>query len=251
VEGKDAVLAATAPTPAPRTLNDQITLGSTGRLHNIKRSSAGPSSLEVSSADQFGAMHRWFGCGFLVQLNGTHWCRHRQPGRRIGYGVSLFAVGRTGATKVLAARLSGWILIFLGALLLVEVMRRFFWGGAPVGTAMMSMALVNFVLNLFCLRLLKRHRGGDIIFKASAIFTSNDSIVNLAIILSGALVMWFESNVPDLLIGIVVSAIAIRGGKEILSEASGKQWVLQPPDFHEALAVDPIINQGIVDITPK
>lgn len=139
------------------------------------------------------------------------------------YGVSLFAVGRTGAIKVLAARLSGWILISLGALLLVEVMRRFFWGGAPVGTAMMSMALVNFVLNLFCLRLLKRHRGGDINFKASAIFTSNDSIVNLAIILSGALVMWFESNVPDLLIGIVVSAIAIRGGKEILSEASLKQ----------------------------
>lgn len=136
------------------------------------------------------------------------------------YAVSLYAVGRAAMVKVRAARLSGFLLIGLAVLLLVEVMRRFAGGEEPVGTAMMAMAAANAALNLVCLRLLRRHRGEDVNFKASAIFTSNDSIVNVTIVLSGALVMWLGSNVPDLVLGVVVAAIAANGGREILREAS-------------------------------
>lgn len=136
------------------------------------------------------------------------------------YGVSLYAIGRASAIKVRAARLSGWLLIGLAVILLIEVLRRFLGGEPPVGPAMMAMAAVNAALNIVCLRLLKRHRGEDVNFKASAIFTSNDSIVNLGIVLSGALVMWWGSNLPDLILGLVVSAIAANGGREILSEAA-------------------------------
>lgn len=135
------------------------------------------------------------------------------------YGVSLYAVGRAASIKVRAARLSGWLLIGLAAMLVVEVLRRFFGGEAPVGLAMMAMAAINAALNIVCLHLLKRHRGEDVNFKASAIFTNNDSIVNLAIVLSGALVMWWGSNLPDLVLGLVVAAIAGNGGREILAEA--------------------------------
>ncbi|BDB29211.1 cation transporter (plasmid) [Cupriavidus sp. P-10] len=136
------------------------------------------------------------------------------------YGVSLYAVGRSPAIKVRAARLSGWFLIGLAVMLCVEVLRRFFGGEAPLGPAMMVMAGANAAMNIICLRLLKRHRGEDVNFKASAIFTNNDSIVNLAIVLSGALVMWWGSNLPDLVLGLVVSAIAANGGREILAEAA-------------------------------
>lgn len=136
------------------------------------------------------------------------------------YAVSLYAIGRAATVKVQAARLSGLLLIALAVLLLVEVLRRFAGGEEPVGLAMMTMAAVNAALNLVCLRLLRRHRGEDVNFKASAIFTSNDSIVNGAIVLSGALVMWLGSNVPDLILGVVVAAIAAKGGRDILREAS-------------------------------
>lgn len=136
------------------------------------------------------------------------------------YAVSLYAVGRATMVKVRAARLSGFLLIGLAVLLLVEVLRRFAGGEEPVGPAMMAMAAANAALNLVCLRLLRRHRGEDVNFKASAIFTSNDSIVNGAIVLSGALVMWLGSNVPDLVLGLVVAGIAANGGREILREAS-------------------------------
>ena len=56
--------------------------------------------------------------------------------------------------------------------------------------------------------------------KASAVFTNNDSIVNGAIVLSGVLVMWLGSNVPDLVLGLIVAGIAANGGREILREAS-------------------------------
>lgn len=136
------------------------------------------------------------------------------------YAVSLYAVGRAMAIKVRAARLSGYLLVGLSVLLLVEVLRRFAGGEEPVGPAMMAMAAVNAALNLVCLRLLRRHRGEDVNFKASAIFTSNDSIVNGAIVLSGALVMWLGSNLPDLILGVIVACIAANGGREILRQAS-------------------------------
>ena len=136
------------------------------------------------------------------------------------YAVSLYAVGRAAMVKVRAARLSGYLLIGLAVLLLVEVLRRFSGGEEPVGPAMMAIAAANAALNLVCLRLLRRHRGEDVNFKASAIFTNNDSIVNGSIVLSGALVMWLGSNIPDLLLGVVVAAIAANGGREILREAS-------------------------------
>lgn len=136
------------------------------------------------------------------------------------YAVSLYAVGRAATVKVSAARLSGFLLIGLAVLLVVEVLRRFAGGEEPVGLAMMAMAAANAALNLVCLRLLRRHRGEDVNFKASAIFTSNDSIVNGAVVLSGILVMWLGSNVPDLVLGVIVAGIAANGGREILREAS-------------------------------
>ena len=135
------------------------------------------------------------------------------------YAVGIYAVGRSVRAKVVAARLSGWLLIGLSVLLVAEVIRRFMGSEAPIGPAMMVMAGVNAAINVYCLRLLKRHKGDDVNFKASAIFTSNDSIVNMAILVSGLLVLWLGSNVPDLVLGVVSALFAANGGREILEHA--------------------------------
>lgn len=135
------------------------------------------------------------------------------------YAVGIYAVGRSVRAKVVAARLSGWLLIGLSVLLVAEVIRRFMGSEAPIGPAMMVMAGVNAAINVYCLRLLKRHKGEDVNFKASAIFTSNDSIVNMAILVSGLLVLWLGSNVPDLVLGAVSALFAANGGREILEHA--------------------------------
>lgn len=137
----------------------------------------------------------------------------------IVYGISIYAVGRSALHKVRVAQISGWLLIALSIYLGVEVVRRFFGDAAPIGPAMMLMAAINVGLNLVCLRLLRGQKDEGANLKASWIFTNNDALVNLGIVVSGALVMWLESPLPDLVIGLVVVVIAFRGGLEILEEA--------------------------------
>lgn len=135
------------------------------------------------------------------------------------YAVSLYAVGRTVIAKARAAKLSGILLILLAFGLLVEVLRRFFAGAEPIGFAMIVTALANAATNVVCLRLLRAHRAHGVHFKASWIFTTNDMLANAGIALSGLLVMFLKSPVPDLVIGIVVVGIVLKGGWEILKEA--------------------------------
>jgi len=52
--------------------------------------------------------------------------------------------------------------------------------------------------------------------KASLIFTSNDVIINLGVIMAGLLVNWLNSSSPDLIIGTIVFILVIRGAIRIL-----------------------------------
>jgi len=52
--------------------------------------------------------------------------------------------------------------------------------------------------------------------KASMIFTSNDVIINLGVIIAALLVNWFDSSKPDLIIGSIVFILVIQGALRIL-----------------------------------
>lgn len=135
------------------------------------------------------------------------------------YVVSLYAVGRTVAAKARAARLSGVLLIVLAVVLLGEVSRRFVTGSDPIGLAMILTALANAATNLINLRLLRAHRDRGVHLRATWIFTTNDTIVNAGTVFTGVAVMLFKSPLPDLLIGLLVAGIVIKGGWEILKQA--------------------------------
>jgi len=135
------------------------------------------------------------------------------------YLVSLYAVGRTIAAKARVARLSGILLILLAIGLFGEVARRFVGEAEPIGLAMIITAIANAATNLIGLRLLRSHRDRGVHLKASWIFTTNDMIVNLGIALSGVAVMVFKSPYPDLLIGLIMVGVIIKGGWEILESA--------------------------------
>lgn len=136
------------------------------------------------------------------------------------YVVSLYAVGRTVVAKSRAARLSGVLLIVLALGLFGEVFRRFVGVAEPIGLAMIVTAIANAGTNLIGLRLLRSHRDRGVHLKASWIFTANDMIVNLGIVASGVAVMVLKSPLPDLLIGLVMVGVIIKGGWEILEHAN-------------------------------
>lgn len=135
------------------------------------------------------------------------------------YIVSLYAVGRTVIAKARAARLSGVLLILVALGLLAEVLRRYFGSSEPIGLAMIITAFVNAATNVLCLRLLKPQQERGVHLKASWIFTTNDMLANAGIVLSGLAVMYFQSPLPDLLIGLVTVGLVLHGAWEILESA--------------------------------
>ena len=55
-------------------------------------------------------------------------------------------------------------------------------------------------------------------------------LANAGIVLSGLLVMFLKSPIPDLVIGVVVVAIVLKGGVEILKEAREARYSAQEQD---------------------
>lgn len=132
------------------------------------------------------------------------------------YGLALYAVGRGATSRTKIAHLAGWLQAALAIGALVEVVRRFSFGSEPEAPLMMIVAGVALVANVTCLWLVSRHREGGAHMKASVIFSANDVIANVGVILAGALVAWTGSRYPDLVIGAVIATIVLSGARRIL-----------------------------------
>ena len=133
------------------------------------------------------------------------------------YGLALYAVGHGIKMQVRAAHVAGILQLILAAGVLVEVGRRFLFGSDPQSLMMMAVASVALIANISCLLLIAKHREGGAHMKASWIFSANDVVINLGVILAGLLVAWTGSNYPDLIIGGIVGAIVLMGAKRILA----------------------------------
>ncbi|MRR39318.1 cation transporter, partial [bacterium] len=135
------------------------------------------------------------------------------------YGIALYAVARSRRLQAHAAAASGVLQIALGIGVMAEVVRRFIYGSDPVSMLMMGVGAIALIANVTCLLLISRHRDGGVHMRASWIFSANDVIANIGVIISGGLVMLFHSRYPDLLIGAAISVVVLRGGFQILREA--------------------------------
>lgn len=136
------------------------------------------------------------------------------------YGLSLYAVGRTVQSKKNVARLSGYFQMILAIIGFTEVIKRFVSVDNPPNyTTMIIVSIFALMGNAICLYLLQRTKSNEAHMKASMIFTSNDVIINMGVILAGGLVYFFNSNKPDLIIGTIVFVIVTRGALRILKLA--------------------------------
>ncbi|WP_223551721.1 cation transporter [Aestuariivivens sp. NBU2969] len=134
------------------------------------------------------------------------------------YGISLFAVGGTLTRKKRIAKLAGYFQIMLATIGFIEVLRRFFGiEKLPDFSTMIIVSIFALVANVICLYILQKSKSKEEAhMKASMIFTSNDVVINLGVIIAGLLVNWLNSNKPDLIIGTVVFLLVIQGAFRIL-----------------------------------
>lgn len=134
------------------------------------------------------------------------------------YIISIYAIGKAYEKKEQAARISGYFQIILGSLLMLEIGRRFIMGHEPQSSLMIVISFIALFANIICLIMINKHKEGEIHMRASWIFSKNDVIANTGVIIAGFLVYFLNSSWPDLLIGILIVTIIIRGGLTILFE---------------------------------
>ena len=136
------------------------------------------------------------------------------------YAIGLYAVGRAASVKIKAAHLSGIFQIGLGLMVLLDVIRRTLVGSEPESFLMVTVGFAALVANVICLQLISKHRDGEVHMRASWIFSKNDVIANVGIIIGGVLVYLLDSPFPDLFIGFVIAFIVVRGGVDIVRDAA-------------------------------
>lgn len=133
------------------------------------------------------------------------------------YGISLFAVGAATTRKKNIARIAGYFQIALAILGFSEVVRRFIGvEEMPDFSTMIVVSILALTANGFCLYLLQKSKSREAHMQASQIFTSNDVIINLGVIVAGVLVYLLGSNKPDLIVGTIVFIVVVRGAIKIL-----------------------------------
>lgn len=135
------------------------------------------------------------------------------------YGVGIYAVGKTIVHKANAAKVSGYFQLALGLLILVDIARRATFGSEPESMLMMGMGGVALIANVICLAIIRKQKNGEVHMRASWIFSANDVIANIGVILAGAMVYLFDTRWPDLVIGFIVSIVVLRGAVLILKDA--------------------------------
>jgi len=72
------------------------------------------------------------------------------------------------------------------------------------------------IANSVSLYLIQKSKSQEAHMQASAIFTSNDIVINIGVIIAGGLVYYTKSIYPDLVIGFIIFVIVTKGAFRIL-----------------------------------
>lgn len=135
------------------------------------------------------------------------------------FALSLYAVGKAVHQKKFAARLSGYFQMILAFGAFIQVLHHFIYGSEPEGPIMIIVAGIALVANAVCMRILFKHREGEVHMQASWIFLSNDVIANALVVIAGISVMFLKSPIPDLVAGIIIGVVVFWGSIRILRAA--------------------------------
>ncbi len=136
------------------------------------------------------------------------------------YGLALLAVGGSLAFKKNIAKTAGIFQFVLALLGFAEVIRRFAgFESVPSFQLMIVVSLLALAGNWLSLYLLQKSKSKDAHMQAGMIFTSNDIMVNMGVMVAGGLVYLTHSVYPDLVIGTIIFVIVVRGAVKIFKLA--------------------------------
>jgi cation diffusion facilitator family transporter len=137
----------------------------------------------------------------------------------IGDGaISLFgliALGWAAAARSRVALAQGLFLATLGLGVIGFAIWRAMNAVAPVADLMGGIGIVALIVNVSAALVLSRFREGDANVRAIWLFSRNDALANIAVIIAAGLVAWTGKAWPDLAVAGVIAILFLHSAWEI------------------------------------
>ena len=112
--------------------------------------------------------------------------------------------------------------LFLGGLgiaVLATTVYRVFVLRQPEAELMGIFGVIALAVNVIAALVLIPHRTGDANVRAVWIFSRNDAIGNLAVVLAAGLVAWTDTPWPDLVVAAVIASLFLHSSWSIVKDA--------------------------------
>jgi len=132
-------------------------------------------------------------------------------------GLGLIALNWTANSRAYIALIQGVFLALMGLGVLAATLYRVFITQMPEAVFMGGLGIIALVVNVSCAAILLRYREGDANVRAVWLFSRNDAIGNVAVIVAAIAVGTFGSFWPDLIVAAAIAGLFIHSAVKIIS----------------------------------
>lgn len=140
-------------------------------------------------------------------------------GDALTYGLSLYAVSRSGGVKARVALVKGTLIFLAACGVAAQIVYKLFVPTVPVFEIMGIFGLLGLAANSLCLFLLSRHRSDDVNMSSVWECSRNDVVSNLSVIAAAGAVWLTGSGWPDLLVALCLVAFLMRSAVGVIAAA--------------------------------
>lgn len=133
--------------------------------------------------------------------------------------MGLLAISWGAAWRARAAFVQGAFLATLGIAVLAMTTYRVVVLQTPEAELMGAFAIVALTVNAAAAMVLMKHRTGDANVRAVWLFSRNDALANLAVVIAAGVVWLTGSAWPDLIVAAIIAGIFLHSAFEILRDS--------------------------------
>ncbi|HJF73768.1 MAG TPA: cation diffusion facilitator family transporter [Gallibacterium anatis] len=142
-------------------------------------------------------------------------------GDSANYLISLIVLPMALSYRAKASMVKGLTMGVFGLFILITTIYRAFYGEIPSYSEMSIVGFLALLVNVSALLILLKFRDGDSNVRSVWVCSRNDAIGNMAVILAGIAVYFFQSKYPDLIVAFILAFLALQASQEIIKRA----WV--------------------------
>lgn len=133
--------------------------------------------------------------------------------------LGLLAIGWSLKWRARSAFIQGLFLGAMGIAVLVSTAYRVLVLHTPEAELMGILGFIALVINIVAVIVLLPHRSGDANVRSVWLFSRNDALGNLAVVIAAGFVFWTGTAWPDLIAAAVIASLFLQSSWSIIKDA--------------------------------